>query len=100
MVDQDALLRARVLLLSSNDRILRGPKALGAYRLLASAAPEVYGSKLVVVLIREAIALAGSDPATAREVLDEAVAVAEALEERNPYRAEVLADALAHRAML
>ncbi|MFD0274014.1 hypothetical protein ACFVHB_08870 [Kitasatospora sp. NPDC127111] len=100
MVDQDVLLRARVVLLSSNNRILRGPRALEVYRVLASAAPEVYGSKLVVVLLRGAVALAGSDPAKARAVVEEAVAVAEALEERNPFRAEVLALALAHRELV
>ncbi|MFJ3788716.1 hypothetical protein [Kitasatospora sp. NPDC090091] len=98
MVNQDAVLRARMVLMSTDRRVLRGPNALGVYRLLTSVAPEVYGSKLAYVLVEAAGSPALRDLPQARTaLLDEAVAVAQALEERNPFRAKVLARALAAR---
>ncbi|WP_395292619.1 hypothetical protein ACF9IK_02735 [Kitasatospora hibisci] len=98
MVNQDAVLRARMLLMSTDRRVFRGPDALGVYRLLTSVAPEVYGSKLAYVLVEAAGSPVLRDLPRARTaLLDEAVAVARALEERNPFRAKVLARALAAR---
>jgi len=94
-MDQDAVLRARVLLLSSNRRVLRGPDALWAYRILTQVSPDVYGSKLAYVLVE-----AGRSPMSSHltqvrlALLEEAVEVAEALHEANPFRAKVLARAL------
>ncbi|WP_406193775.1 hypothetical protein OH807_03575 [Kitasatospora sp. NBC_01560] len=93
-LNQDAVLRARVMLLSSNQRVLRGPKALPVYRLLTAVEPEVYGSKPAHVLTGAAAAPALL-PQERRALLEEAVAVAQALQPGNPYRAKVLARALA-----
>ncbi|MER5475025.1 hypothetical protein [Streptomyces sp. NPDC002685] len=90
------VLRARVLLLSANRRVVRGTEGLWIYRLLTQVEPEAYGSKLAYVLVE------ASDSPLVRELpeqrlalLDEAVAVASALGASNPYRAKVLARALA-----
>ncbi|MFB7619857.1 hypothetical protein [Kitasatospora sp. NPDC056181] len=100
-VNQDAVLRARMLLLTTDRRVLRGPNALSVYRLLTTVAPEVYGSKLAYVLVEAAGSPTVRElPDARRALLDEAVAVAEALEPRNPFRAKVLARALAARRAL
>ncbi|AUY53866.1 hypothetical protein EH183_00960 [Streptomyces sp. CB01881] len=100
-MNQDAVLRARMLLLTTDRRVLRGPNALSVYRLLTAVAPEVYGSKLAYVLVEAAGSPAVRELPDARwALLEEAVAVAEALEPRNPFRAKVLARALAARRAL
>jgi hypothetical protein len=94
-MNQDTVLRARVKLLSSNQRVLRGPDALWVYRALTQVSPQVYGSKLAHVLVEAA----GSPrvrelPWARRALLEEAVALASALHAAHPYRAKVLAKAL------
>ncbi|MFF2041091.1 hypothetical protein ACFVVX_11725 [Kitasatospora sp. NPDC058170] len=90
-VDRDLVLRARVLLLSTDRRVVRGARGLAAYRLLAQADAAVYGSKLAYVLLEAARSPQVQDLPQARSaLLEEAVAVARALEEGNPYRAKVL----------
>ncbi|WP_157882209.1 hypothetical protein [Streptomyces rubellomurinus] len=49
-VHEDLVLRARVRLLSHNDRILYGEEGLQVYRVLFAANPRVYAYKLAVVL--------------------------------------------------
>ncbi|PYC88317.1 hypothetical protein C7C46_01100 [Streptomyces tateyamensis] len=95
-MDQDAVMRAKVLLLGANRRVVRGPRGLSAYRVLTGVNPEVYGSKLVKVLVE-----AGRSPRVAElpqarvALLEEAVAVARGLSPANPYRARMLALAVA-----
>ncbi|MDH6135682.1 hypothetical protein P3T37_005099 [Kitasatospora sp. MAA4] len=94
-MDQDAVLRAKVMLLSSNRRVLRGPQALWVYRVLTQANPEAYGSKLAYVLVLAGRAPGAQDlPMLRQALLDEAVQVARALDPANPFRAKVLAMAL------
>ncbi|TWE21803.1 hypothetical protein FB465_7029 [Kitasatospora atroaurantiaca] len=94
-MDQDAVQRARVLLLGSNRRVLRGPDALRVYRVLTQVSPEVYGSKLAYVLVEASRSPRLSDlPQVRLALLDEAIEVAEALHQANPFRAKVLARAL------
>ncbi|WP_406376553.1 hypothetical protein OG788_44435 [Streptomyces sp. NBC_00647] len=90
---------ARVRLLSANRRVVRGAEGLWIYRLLTQVEPEAYGSKLAYVLVEEAGAspLVRELPAQRLALLDEAVTVATALDTANPYRAKVLARALAAR---
>ncbi|MET9894281.1 hypothetical protein ABZZ47_29485 [Streptomyces sp. NPDC006465] len=90
---------ARVRLLSANRRVVRGAEGLWIYRLLTQVEPEAYGSKLAYVLVEEASAspLVRELPAQRLALLDEAVTVATALDTANPYRAKVLARALAAR---
>ncbi|MGW6916388.1 hypothetical protein ACWGB8_21565 [Kitasatospora sp. NPDC054939] len=97
-VDQDAVLRARMLLLSTDRRVLRGPRGLWVYRLLTQVSPEVYGSRLARVLVDATLfPEVRTSPQARLALLDEAVAVARALDGGNPYRARVLALALAAR---
>ncbi|MFF3934820.1 hypothetical protein [Streptomyces phaeofaciens] len=97
-MDQDMVLRARVKLLSANRRVVRGVEGLRIYRLLTQVAPEVYGSKLAYVLVEaSASPLVLELPVQRRALLDEAIAVAAALDTGNPYRDKVLARALAAR---
>ncbi|MEY9949834.1 hypothetical protein [Kitasatospora sp. GAS1066B] len=94
-MDQDAVLRARALLLSSNRRVLRGPEALWVYRVLTQVGPEVYGSKLAYVLVEASRSARVSElPQVRLALLDEAVEVAQALDGANPFRAKVLANAV------
>ncbi|SES00665.1 hypothetical protein SAMN04487983_102762 [Streptomyces sp. yr375] len=97
-MDQDMVLQARVKLLGANRRVVRGVEGLWIYRLLTQAEPEVYGSKLAYVLVEaSALPLVRELPGQRLALLDEAVAVATALSAANPYRAKVLARALAAR---
>ncbi|WP_089107861.1 hypothetical protein [Streptomyces hyaluromycini] len=97
-MDQDMVMRARVQLLSANRRVVRGAEGLRIYRLLTQVEPEVYGSKLAYVLVEaSASSLVRELPEQRLALLDEAVAVASALGAENPYRAKVLAKALAVR---
>lgn len=52
-MNADLVLRARVRLMSHNDRILEGEEGLQVYRILFTASPRVYAFKLAFVL-REA----------------------------------------------
>ncbi|MFD9463382.1 hypothetical protein [Streptomyces sp. NPDC060027] len=90
---------ARVRLLGANRRVVRGAEGLWIYRLLTQVEPEAYGSKLAYVLVEEASTspLVRELPAQRLALLDEAVTVATALDTANPYRAKVLARALAAR---
>ncbi|MFG2133515.1 hypothetical protein ACGFNV_37930 [Streptomyces sp. NPDC048751] len=89
---------ARVRLLSTNRRVVRGAEGLWIYRLLTQVEPEVYGSKLAYVLVEaSASPLVRELPERRMALLDEAVAVAKALAPSNPYRAKMLARALAAR---
>jgi hypothetical protein len=91
-------MRARVALLSANQRVVRGVEGLRIYRLLTQVEPEVYGSKLAYVLVEaSASPLVRSLPQQRLALLDEAVAVASALDAANPYRSKVLTKALAAR---
>jgi hypothetical protein len=93
--NQDAIMRARVLLLGANRRVARGTEALWAYRLLTGVSPDVYGSKLAHVLVEASRSARVRDLPRARvALLEEAVTVARALGEDNPYRAKVLGRAL------
>ncbi|WP_344398796.1 hypothetical protein [Streptomyces longisporus] len=89
---------AKVRLLSANRRVVRGAEGLWIYRLLAQVEPEVYGSKLVYVLVEESGSpLVRELPERRLALLDEAVDVAKALSTANPYREKMLARALAAR---
>ncbi|MFG2792550.1 hypothetical protein [Streptomyces sp. NPDC048419] len=89
---------ARVRLLSANRRVVRGVEGLWIYRLLTQVEPEVYGSKLAYVLVEESRSpLMWDLPERRLALLDEAVETAEALGTANPYRAKMLARALAAR---
>ncbi|MFE7562737.1 hypothetical protein [Kitasatospora sp. NPDC057500] len=97
-MNQDAVLRARMLLLSTDRRVLRGPRGLWAYRVLTQVSPEVYGSKLARVLVEATrFPEVGGLPKARLALLEEAVATALALDPRNPYRDQVLTLALAAR---
>ncbi|MFI6493744.1 hypothetical protein [Streptomyces sp. NPDC050564] len=97
-MDQDMVVLARVKLLSANRRVVRGAEGLWIYRLLTQVEPEVYGSKLAYVLVEaSASPLVRETPERRLALLDEAVTVATALGDANPYRAKVLARALAAR---
>ncbi|MGY5048910.1 hypothetical protein ACWDE0_25335 [Streptomyces sp. 900105755] len=97
-MDQDMVMRARVQLLSANRRVVGGTEGLRIYRLLTQVEPEVYGSKLAYVLVEaSASPLVRELPGQRLALLDEAVAVASALDVANPYRAKVLAKAFAAR---
>jgi hypothetical protein len=92
------VVRARVKLLSANRRVVRGVEGLWIYRLLTQVEPEVYGSKLAYVLVEASTSpLVRELPERRLALLDEAVTVATALGAANPYRAKVLARALAAR---
>ncbi|MFJ8668945.1 hypothetical protein [Streptomyces sp. NPDC093600] len=97
-MDQDMVVLARVRLLSANRRVVRGVEGLWIYRLLTQVEPEAYGSKLVYVLVEaSASPLVRELPERRLALLDEAVEVATALGTSNPYRAKMLARALAAR---
>ncbi|MGC0317572.1 hypothetical protein [Kitasatospora acidiphila] len=94
-MNQDTVLRARVRLLGSNRRVLRGPDALWVYRVLTQVSPEAYGSKLAHVLVAAARSPRVRElPEARKALLEEAVAVAAALDPANPFRTKVLAKAL------
>ncbi|MDX3638303.1 hypothetical protein [Streptomyces sp. MB09-02B] len=97
-MDQDMVVLARVKLLSANRRVVRGAEGLWIYRLLTRVEPETYGSKLAYVLVEaSASPLLRELPERRLALLDEAVEVAKALDTSNPYRAKMLARALAAR---
>ncbi|MFD7933694.1 hypothetical protein ACFV4T_03995 [Streptomyces sp. NPDC059755] len=97
-MDQDMVVLARVRLLSANRRVVRGAEGLWIYRVLTRVEPEAYGSKLAYVLVEaSASPLVRELPERRLALLDEAVEVAKALGESNPYRAKMLARALAAR---
>ncbi|MFJ3235718.1 hypothetical protein [Streptomyces sp. NPDC086787] len=97
-MDQDMVVQARVRLLSANRRVVRGAEGLWLYRLLTQVEPETYGSKLAYVLVEaSASPLVRELPERRLALLDEAVEVAKALGTSNPYRARMLARALAAR---
>ncbi|MFE9629375.1 hypothetical protein [Streptomyces sp. NPDC006527] len=97
-MDQDMVVLARVRLLSANRRVVRGAEGLWIYRLLTQVEPEAYGSKLAYVLVEaSASPLLQELPERRLALLDEAVEVAKALGTSNPYRARMLARALAAR---
>ena len=97
-MDQDMVMRARGQMLSANQRVVRGTEGLRIYRLLTRVEPEVYGSKLAYVLVEaSASPLVRGLPGQRLALLDEAVALASALSTAHPYRAKVLAKALAAR---
>ncbi|MFF4398600.1 hypothetical protein [Streptomyces sp. NPDC001480] len=97
-MDQDMIVLARVRLLSANRRVVRGDEGLWIYRLLTQVEPEVYGSKLAYVLVEaSASPLVRELPERRLALLDEAVEVAKGLDTSNPYRAKMLARALAAR---
>lgn len=97
-MDQDMVVLARVRLLSANQRVVRGTEGLWIYRLLTQVDSEAYGSKLAYVLVEETrSSLLREMPERRLVLLDEAVEVAKALSPENPYRAKVLARALAAR---
>jgi hypothetical protein len=92
---QDQVLRARMKLLSTDRRVLRGVDGLWVYRVLTQVSPQVYGSKLAYVLVEAARSpRLGALPAQRRALLEEAVAAAAALADSHPYRAKVLTRAL------
>jgi hypothetical protein len=97
-MDQDMVVLARVRLLSANRRVVRGTEGLWIYRLLTQVDSEAYGSKLAYVLVEASGSpLVREMPERRLELLDEAVEVAKALSTENPYRAKMLARALAAR---
>ncbi|WSQ06382.1 hypothetical protein OG604_00380 [Streptomyces sp. NBC_01231] len=97
-MDQDMVVQARVRLLSANRRVVRGAEGLWLYRLLTQVEPETYGSKLAYVLVEASTSpLVRELPERRLALLDEAVEVAKALGTSNPYRAKLLARALAAR---
>ena len=97
-MDRDMVVLAKVRLLSANRRVVRGAEGLWIYRLLTQVEPEVYGSKLVYVLVEESGSpLVRELPERRLALLDEAVDVAKSLSTANPYRAKMLARALAAR---
>ncbi len=94
-MDRDMVMRARVMLLSANTRVVRGVTGLWIYRTLTPVEPEVYGSKLAYVLVEACAAPLVRDlPERRMALLDEAVEVATALSPANPFRDKVLAKAL------
>ncbi|MEU5337106.1 hypothetical protein AB0G51_27815 [Streptomyces asoensis] len=97
-MDQDMVVQARVRLLSANRRVVRGAEGLWIYRLLTQVEPEIYGSKLAYVLVEaSASPLVRELPEQRLALLEEAVEVAKALGAANPFRAKMLARALAAR---
>jgi len=97
-MDQDIVMRARVMLLSANRRVVRGVEGLWIYRILTRVEPEAYGSKLAYVLVEASASPLVRESSEQRlALLDEAVEAAKALSASNPYRSTVLARALAAR---
>ncbi|MFM9594818.1 hypothetical protein ACKI1J_29720 [Streptomyces scabiei] len=97
-MDQDMVMLARVRLLGANRRVVRGAEGLWIYRLLTQVEPETYGSKLAYVLVEVSSSpLLREMPERRLVLLEEAVRVASALDGANPYRAKMLARALAAR---
>ncbi|MFF5359839.1 hypothetical protein ACFY4I_10655 [Streptomyces scabiei] len=95
-MDQDMVVLARVRLLGANRRVVRGAEGLWIYRLLTQVEPETYGSKLAYVLVEiSSSPLLREMPERRSALLEEAVRVASALDGANPYRAKMLARALA-----
>ncbi|MCZ0981968.1 tetratricopeptide repeat protein [Streptomyces diastatochromogenes] len=87
---QDAVLRARVLLLGSEEPSL--PERLGAYRVLAEVSPRAYLPRLVDALIERTRDFA--DPEILRALYGEAADVARRFDAEVPNREERLRRAL------
>ncbi|MER7537754.1 hypothetical protein ABTX77_23645 [Streptomyces sp. NPDC097704] len=87
---QDAVLRARVLLLGSEEPSLR--ERLDAYRVLAEVSPRAYLPKLVEALIERTYAF--DDPRLHLALYAEAAAAARRIDENAPNREEWLSHAL------
>ncbi|MFD8209418.1 hypothetical protein ACFV2S_23860 [Streptomyces sp. NPDC059695] len=88
--DEDAVLRARVLLLGSGRLDLA--EELGAYRVLAEVSPRAYLPKLVGALLRTAYRT--TVPGAELRLFAEAVDAARRIEAGEPRRFELLHDAL------
>ncbi|MEU6975163.1 hypothetical protein [Streptomyces sp. NPDC046371] len=89
-IDQDAVLRARVLLLGSGR--LDPWQEVGAYRVLAEVSPRAYLPKLVGALLAYVHRVA--DQGSAAAPAGEAVAAARRLDPGTPHAAELLGRAL------
>ncbi|MFJ6621969.1 hypothetical protein ACIQOW_30870 [Kitasatospora sp. NPDC091335] len=83
-VHEDLVLRARVRLLSHNERILHGEEGLWVYRALFTVSPDAYAYKLAFVL-REAAE--GPRPARLPEAREALLAEARAVSARVPGHA-------------
>ncbi|MFJ7249935.1 hypothetical protein ACIQWA_35605 [Kitasatospora sp. NPDC098652] len=88
-VHADLVLKARITLLSHNDRILDGEEGMRVYRTLFAVSPQVYAYKLAYVLR----ALAETSPRAARRP----GAREELLAEARAASAHIPADAPAHQ---
>ncbi|MEV6212065.1 hypothetical protein [Kitasatospora sp. NPDC051914] len=90
-MNQDAILRARVLLLGTGE--LTALQRVTAHRLLAADSPAVHLPKLSTALV-DLAERTGHLPDACLALLDEAIAAAEAMDAADPYRPQVLAEAL------
>ncbi|MFJ7069820.1 hypothetical protein [Streptomyces sp. NPDC101115] len=88
--DQNAVLRARVLLLGSGEPSLW--ERIGAYRVLAEVSPRAYLPKLADALVERGQEL--GDPEVKARLFAEAVEAARRIEAGAPCRAERLRQAL------
>ncbi|GAA1275626.1 hypothetical protein GCM10009665_73440 [Kitasatospora nipponensis] len=92
-MNQHAILRARMLLLSSGD--LSRAQRLRAFRTLAPASPAVYRPKLARLLMKiSAEPALRTRPEARRDLLTEALTTIEALDPADPQRPALLADVL------
>ncbi|MEU8925809.1 hypothetical protein AB0D10_33580 [Kitasatospora sp. NPDC048545] len=85
-VHGDLVLRARVRLLSHNERVLHGEEGLWVYRTLFAVSPQVYAFKLALVLREAAEGPRVAHLPEAREAL---LAQARAVSARIPAHAPV-----------
>ncbi|MEU2630434.1 MULTISPECIES: hypothetical protein [Kitasatospora] len=90
-MNNDAVLRARVLLLGTGK--LSRLQRVTAHRLLAVDSPAVHLPKLSRALVKLGKEIAHL-PEARLALLDEAVAAARAMDPTDPYRPQVLAEAL------
>ncbi|MDH6705903.1 hypothetical protein P3T27_002625 [Kitasatospora sp. MAA19] len=90
-VHGDLVLKARVRLLSHNERILDAPEGLWVYRALFPVSPHVYAYKLAYVLRTAAASPQVAHLPQARRAL---------LEEARAAAAHIPADAPAHQARM
>ncbi|MBW5485334.1 hypothetical protein [Streptomyces bambusae] len=97
-IDQDAVLRARVLLLGSGGIGLK--ERVDAYRVLAEVSPKAYLPLLSRWLLALPAERNGFGPDTELRIVDEAVAAARRIHEDWPGRYELLTRALQARAGL
>lgn len=91
VVNEDEVLRARVLLLASWR--LSVPQQVEAYRVLARVSPDAYAPKLAWSL-GAALSQTGATPARSEELAGEAVEVARLMRKDHAKRAETLRRAL------